>query len=65
MPLFRRSRTVTLALTFTSFWRLTYFTKSKGVFKDHLVSWINDYLELTHGKTKLKAAHIMANIDHR
>ena len=33
----------------------------KGTFKDHLVSWVGDYLEGFHGK--LKAAKIMADID--
>ncbi|OCH89900.1 hypothetical protein OBBRIDRAFT_731772 [Obba rivulosa] len=35
----------------------------KGTFKDHLVSWVEDYLVLTHGKTE--AAAIMADIDRR
>lgn len=35
----------------------------KGVFKDHLVTWINTYIEITHGKTKAK--EILDDIDHR
>ena len=35
----------------------------KGTFKDHLVSWVEEYLVLEHGKTK--AATIMADIDRR
>ncbi|KZT03381.1 uncharacterized protein LAESUDRAFT_738265 [Laetiporus sulphureus 93-53] len=35
----------------------------KGTFKDHLVDWVEDYLELTHGKSRGQA--IMAEIDRR
>ncbi|KAJ6545870.1 hypothetical protein DFH09DRAFT_927614 [Mycena vulgaris] len=35
----------------------------KGTFKDHLVGWVGEYLELTHGKSKAKK--IMADIDRR
>ncbi|KAI0713722.1 hypothetical protein C8Q76DRAFT_620400 [Earliella scabrosa] len=35
----------------------------KGTFKDHLVTWVHEYLELTHGKTR--AAVILADIDRR
>ena len=35
----------------------------KGTFKDHLVTWVGDYLELVHGPTR--AAAIMADIDRR
>ena len=35
----------------------------KGVFKDHLVTWVNNYLEKTHGKKKAK--EILDDIDHR
>ncbi|KAG6898428.1 hypothetical protein C0992_004139 [Termitomyces sp. T32_za158] len=35
----------------------------KGTFKDHLVTWVNDYLELVH--TPLEAAKIIADIDRR
>ncbi|KAI0739153.1 hypothetical protein C8Q80DRAFT_1222339 [Daedaleopsis nitida] len=35
----------------------------KGTFKDHLVTWVEEYLVLTHGKTR--AAEIMADIDRR
>ena len=35
----------------------------KGTFKDHLVTWVGDYLEGFHGKSK--AAKIMADIDRR
>ena len=33
----------------------------KGIFKDHLVTWIEEYLILIHGKTG--AQHIMTDID--
>ncbi|KAF7350001.1 hypothetical protein MVEN_01301600 [Mycena venus] len=35
----------------------------KGTFKDHLVTWVGEYLENEHGKTKAK--EIMADIDRR
>ncbi|KAJ7189371.1 hypothetical protein GGX14DRAFT_538195 [Mycena pura] len=35
----------------------------KGTFKDHLVTWVGEYLELVHGKSE--AAKIMADIDRR
>ena len=35
----------------------------KGTFKDHLVTWVTEYLELTHGKTR--AAVILVDIDRR
>ncbi|KAG1844846.1 hypothetical protein DFJ58DRAFT_843939 [Suillus subalutaceus] len=35
----------------------------KGTFKDHLVEWVGQYLELTHGKTRAKA--IVDDIDRR
>jgi hypothetical protein len=35
----------------------------KGVFKDHLVSWIMDYLHVAHGETA--AFGIIEDIDHR
>ncbi len=35
----------------------------KGTFKDHLVTWVEEYLVLTHGKTKAK--RILDDIDHR
>ncbi|ETW85029.1 hypothetical protein HETIRDRAFT_308646 [Heterobasidion irregulare TC 32-1] len=35
----------------------------KGTFKDHLVTWIQDYLELTHGSTEAKK--ILDDIDRR
>ncbi|KAG6839624.1 hypothetical protein C0991_000857, partial [Blastosporella zonata] len=35
----------------------------KGTFKDHLVTWINKYLELEY--TKAKAAAIIDDIDQR
>jgi len=35
----------------------------KGTFKDHLVTWVGEYLVLEHGKAG--AAAIMADIDHR
>ncbi|KAJ7917317.1 hypothetical protein B0H13DRAFT_2443415 [Mycena leptocephala] len=35
----------------------------KGTFKDHLVTWVGEYLEITHGKAG--AARIMADIDRR
>ncbi|KAJ7761559.1 hypothetical protein DFH07DRAFT_867708 [Mycena maculata] len=35
----------------------------KGTFKDHLVAWVEEYLEAKHGKSKAKK--IMADIDRR
>jgi hypothetical protein len=35
----------------------------KGTFKDHLVMWVGEYLELEHGLAH--AAAIMADIDHQ
>jgi hypothetical protein len=35
----------------------------KGTFKDHLVTWVGDYLIQTHGQTK--ALEIIEDIDHR
>lgn len=35
----------------------------KGTFKDHLVQWIGEYLEITHGETR--ANDIMDDIDRR
>lgn len=35
----------------------------KGTFKDHLVTWVGDYLEIVHGKAG--AAVIMADIDRQ
>lgn len=35
----------------------------KGTFKDHLVAWVEEYLEIVHGKTG--AAAILADIDRR
>ncbi len=35
----------------------------KGTFKDHLVTWVEEYLNITHGKAG--AARIMADIDRR
>ncbi|KAF7350244.1 hypothetical protein MVEN_01327900 [Mycena venus] len=35
----------------------------KGTFKDHLVTWVGEYLEIVHGKKG--AARIMADIDRR
>lgn len=35
----------------------------KGTFKDHLVTWVGEYLEIIHGKKG--AARIMADIDRR
>jgi hypothetical protein len=35
----------------------------KGVFKDHLVTWVNNYLHLRHGKKR--AQEIIEDIDHR
>ncbi|KAF8232496.1 hypothetical protein L208DRAFT_1271901 [Tricholoma matsutake] len=35
----------------------------KGVFKDHLVTWVTSYLEITHRKSR--AQEILADIDRR
>ncbi|KAK7684219.1 hypothetical protein QCA50_012543 [Cerrena zonata] len=35
----------------------------KGTFKDHLVTWVEEYLDLVHGPTH--AAQILADIDRR
>jgi hypothetical protein len=35
----------------------------KGTFKDHLVTWVEEYLVLTHGKTH--ALRIIQDIDRR
>ncbi|KDQ57677.1 hypothetical protein JAAARDRAFT_130158, partial [Jaapia argillacea MUCL 33604] len=35
----------------------------KGTFKDHLVSWVGDYLKLCHSETR--ANQILDDIDHR
>ena len=35
----------------------------KGTFKDHIVSWVNDYLVIQHGENKAK--EIIDNIDCR
>jgi hypothetical protein len=35
----------------------------KGTFKDHLVSWVEEYLVQTHGKTNAKV--ILDDIDRR
>lgn len=35
----------------------------KGTFKDHLVEWVMEYLQLQHGETK--ANEIIADIDRR
>ncbi|KAG6804868.1 hypothetical protein H0H92_001917, partial [Tricholoma furcatifolium] len=35
----------------------------KGTFKDHLVTWVNDYLDHVH--TPAEAAKIVADIDRR
>jgi hypothetical protein len=35
----------------------------KGTFKDHLVTWVQDYLVAMHGATRAK--DIMDDIDHR
>jgi len=35
----------------------------KGVFKDHLVQWVEDYLVLTHGRKR--ADEILSDIDRR
>jgi hypothetical protein len=35
----------------------------KGTFKDHLVTWVEEYLVLTHGRAK--ANRVLDDIDHR
>ena len=35
----------------------------KGTFKDHVVTWVSEYLDLAHGSTA--AAAIMADIDNQ
>ena len=35
----------------------------KGVFKDHLVEWVNEYLKIQHGTAR--AEEIIEDIDHR
>jgi TorA maturation chaperone TorD len=35
----------------------------KGIFKDHLVEWINEYLRFQHGTAR--AEEIIEDIDHR
>jgi len=35
----------------------------KGTFKDHLVTWVEEYLKLTHSTAE--AEWILADIDHR
>jgi hypothetical protein len=35
----------------------------KGTFKDHLVSWVNEYLHLEHGEKR--ALEIIQDIDRR
>jgi Plavaka transposase len=35
----------------------------KGAFKDHLVAWVMEYIEHTHGEAK--ALEIIADIDRR
>ncbi len=35
----------------------------KGVFKDHLVTWVGNYLTITHGKSRAQA--ILDDIDRR
>jgi hypothetical protein len=35
----------------------------KGTFKDHLVTWVGQYLDHVHGSTR--AAALMADIDRR
>ena len=35
----------------------------KGVFKDHLVTWVGEYLVVTHGKAHAKV--ILDDIDQR
>lgn len=35
----------------------------KGTFKDHLVTWVEEYLHIVHGKARAEA--IMDDIDRR
>jgi len=35
----------------------------KGTFKDHLITWVEEYLMLVHGKAQ--ANRILDDIDHR
>ena len=35
----------------------------EGVFKDHLVTWVADYLHITHGE--MAALEIIEDIDHQ
>ncbi len=35
----------------------------KGTFKDHLVDWVGEYLQITEGNTRAK--EIMDDIDRR
>jgi hypothetical protein len=35
----------------------------KGTFKDHYVTWVNEYLFVMHGETR--ALEIIQDIDHR
>ena len=35
----------------------------KGTFKDHIVTWVEDFIKLTHTATMAK--HIFADIDRR
>ncbi len=35
----------------------------KGTFKDHLVQWVCDYLQLTHGERRANA--VLDDIDRR
>ncbi|KAG6824245.1 hypothetical protein H0H92_007560, partial [Tricholoma furcatifolium] len=48
---------------FLMFWGKHRFGMTMGTFKDHLVTWINEYLELEH--TKAEATRIIADIDRR
>ena len=45
------------------FWQcdIVYPIFTKGIFKDHLIEWINKYLIMTHGKTASEA--IIDDID--
>ena len=35
----------------------------KGTFKDHLVTWVGEYLAVTHGEAQVK--ELLDEIDHR